>query len=117
MQAKRSRDDRVGQRVESQLNVHYGVHACDRSAKAQNISKEGLFISTNTTYPAGTQLMIQIEFPDTAFFHRVEVIWAIRVPEHMEDDLICGMGVKFIEPDASWLKFFHNWKTKRFATA
>ena len=117
MQATGTRDNRVGTRIESELTVRYGLNACERAASADNVSKEGLFISTNTTFPAGTQIMLEVEFPEASFFHRAEVIWAIRVPEHMQDDLICGMGVKFVKPDSSWLKFFQTWKASRLALA
>lgn len=117
MEAKRTKDARRGSRVRYELVVRYGVNACDRNASAENVSKDGLFIATNSTFPAGTQLMLQIEFPEASFFLRAEVIWAIRVPEHMKEDLICGMGVKFLEPDAGWLKFFNNWKVSRLAHA
>jgi len=39
-----------------------------------------------------------------------EVLWAIRVPEHMASTLICGMGVRFVDTVPDWTDFFRRWR-------
>jgi Tfp pilus assembly protein PilZ len=109
MQTTGTRENRVEKRIDLALTVRFGLHTCEQTASAENVSKEGLFINTNKTFPAGTQFRVEVDFPKASFSHRAEVIWAVRVPEQMKDDMLCGMGVKFIKPDASWPEFFETW--------
>ena len=103
---------RRGRRLASRLAVHFGTGSCDHRAHAENISETGLYINTNRVFPVGTQLLIQVEFPECAVFRRAQVVWAIRVPEHMQEDMICGMGVEFIGKDAEWQNAFRRWRSR-----
>jgi hypothetical protein len=38
------------------------------------------------------------------------VTWAIRVPEHLRETMVCGMGVGFVDPDPGWATFFEAWR-------
>jgi hypothetical protein len=64
-------------------------------------------------FKVGTRLVVRIEFPERAVCHRGEVTWAIRVPEHLRDQMVCGMGISFIDPDPQWPLFFREWVTGR----
>jgi len=98
-------------RVRSQLPVRYGYVTADRSALAQNVSEGGLYIRTNQVLPVGSQISMEIEFPERTIVHTGEVMWAIRVPEHMAATLVCGMGVRFVDTIPGWSAFFRRWKS------
>jgi len=102
---------RRGGRLPSQLRVHFGTCSCDRIALAENISETGLYINTNHVYPVGTPLLLQVEFPECSVFRRAQVVWAIRVPEHMRQEMICGMGVEFIGVDGEWQHAYRRWRS------
>lgn len=97
-------------RVRTRLRVSYGIGAIDLSGFAESVSLGGLYINTNDVFKVGTRLVLRVEFPDRAVCQRGEVTWAIRVPEHMRDKMVCGMGISFIDPDPQWREFFANWQ-------
>jgi len=100
---------RRDERVRARLPVTYGDGAIDRRSFAESISEGGLYVNTNEVFKVGTRLVVRIEFPDRAVCHRAEVTWAIRVPEHLREQMVCGMGLSFIDPDPQWPEFFHRW--------
>ena len=104
-------ETRKGPRVRSHLPVRYGYVTVDRSAVAENISEGGLYIRTNQVLPVGSQISMEIEFPERTVVHTGEVLWAIRVPEHLAETMVCGMGVRFIDTVPGWSEFFARWKS------
>jgi hypothetical protein len=102
---------RRDERVRTRLRVRYGIGAIDRESFAESISAGGLYIATNDVFKVGTRLVLRIEFPERAVCHSGEVTWAIHVPDHLQDRMVCGMGVAFIDPDPQWQEFFLRWKT------
>lgn len=73
-------------------------------------------INTNDVLEVGTRLIVRIEFPERAVRHRAEVTWAIRVPEHLRKQMVCGMGLSFIDPDPQWPEFFALWMSRAHET-
>jgi len=90
--------------------VRYGYVTIDRAAVAENVSEGGLYIRTNQVLPVGSQIAMEIEFPGRTVAQTGEVLWAIRVPEHMASTLICGMGVRFVDTVPDWTDFFRRWR-------
>jgi len=105
-----SQSTRRHQRVRTRLRILYGVGVPEFEATADSISLGGAFINTNNVLKVGSRVVIQIEFPERTVRHRGEVTWAIRVPEHQRETMICGMGIVFIDADESWTTFFENWR-------
>ena len=97
-------------RVPSQLPVRYGYVTVDRSAVAENVSEGGLYIRTNQVLAVGSQIAMEIEFPERTVVHTGEVLWAIRVPEHLAQTMVCGMGIRFVDTVPDWIEFFARWK-------
>ncbi len=104
------RHSRRHRRVRTRLWVSYGVGSIDSAGCAESLSEGGLHINTNDVLGVGTRLVLRIEFPDKAVVQNGEVTWAIRVPEHLRDEMICGMGIRFLDPDPEWLEFFRAWR-------
>ena len=104
------RRSRRHRRVHTRLWVSYGVDSIDSAGCAESLSEGGLLINTNDVLGVGTRLLLRIEFPDRAMKLLGEVTWAIRVPEHLRDEMVCGMGIRFLDPDADWLEFFDGWQ-------
>ena len=96
-------------RVRTRLRVTYGVGAVDCASHVESISEGGLYINTNEVFKVGTRLIVRIEVPERAVCHRGELTWAIRVPEHLREQMVCGMGISFIDPDPQWPEFFRKW--------
>jgi Tfp pilus assembly protein PilZ len=97
-------------RIRTRIRVSYGIGVADRSGLAESISEGGLYINTNDAYKVGTPLVLRIDFPERTVVQRGEVVWAIRVPEHLRESMVCGIGVSFVDPDPDWLAFFHRWR-------
>ena len=89
----------------------YGIETTDRTAFAESISAGGIYVNTNEVYKVGTRLILCIQFPERVVCHRAEVAWAIQVPEHLRDSMMCGMGISFSDPDPQWSEFFDAWLT------
>ena len=107
-----SKEKRKSPRIRSHLQVRYGYVTIDRSAVAENISEGGLYIRTNQVLPVGSQISMEIEFPERTVAHTGEVLWAIRVPEHMAETMVCGMGIRFIDTIPGWSELFARWKSQ-----
>ncbi len=97
-------------RVRAPLWVSYGIDSIDSAGCAESVSEGGLHINTNDVLGVGTRLLLRIEFPDRAVMQQGEVTWAIRVPDHLCDEMVCGMGIRFLDPDPDWLDFFRGWR-------
>jgi Tfp pilus assembly protein PilZ len=98
-------------RIRTRLRVAYRVGAEEHSDHAESISEGGLYVDTNEVLEVGTRLVVRIDFPDHSVSHLAEVAWAIRVPDHLRDQMVCGMGLSFIDPDPQWVEFFTRWKS------
>ncbi len=98
-------------RVRTRLWVSFGVDSIDSAGCAESVSEGGLHINTNNLLGVGTRLVLRIEFPDRAMMRHGEVTWTIRVPEHLRDDMVCGMGIRFLDQDPEWLEFFRGWRS------
>jgi len=103
-------EKRTSPRIPSRLPVRYGYVTVDRSAIAENISEGGLYIRTNQVLPVGSQISMEIEFPERTVVQTGEVLWAIRVPEHLAQAMDCGMGIRFIDTVPDWIEFFARWR-------
>jgi Tfp pilus assembly protein PilZ len=103
-------DNRGTERVPSRLTVRYGAHSPDRQDEVDNISETGLCIHTNQVYKVGTQIRLHLEFPERTIVHTGEVMWAIRVPDHLRESMVCGMGIRFVNPEPGWTAIFRRWK-------
>jgi len=102
--------ERQHPRVRTSVLVHYGTGTPDRSSYAETVSEGGIYIRTNDTLKVGTRLAVCIDFPDRQVRLRGEVVWSIRVPEHLERDMVCGMGIRFLGGDLEWPTFFRRWR-------
>ena len=101
---------RRDERVRTRLRVRYGIGAIDRTGHAQSISSGGLYIDTNDVFKIGTHVVLRVEFPERTVCHNGEVTWAIRVPDHLREQMVCGMGIAFMDPGSEWKEYFENWK-------
>jgi uncharacterized protein (TIGR02266 family) len=98
-------------RVRVRVPVRYGIESADHSGFAESISEGGLYINTNDVLKVGTRLILRIEFPDRTVSQLGEVAWAITVPEHLRDSMVCGMGVSFTHVDPGWLRQLREWQS------
>ena len=99
------------ERVTASLPVRFGVSSTDRSGIAGSVSEGGLHIRTNETFKVGARVMVRIEFPNgEEVLNRGEVVWAIRVSEHLRESLEYGMGIRFVQIDDLWPKMFRDWQ-------
>ena len=82
----------------------------EREALATDISEGGLHLVTNEVSRVGSRLQIDVELDGTTTRHECEVMWAIRVPDHLRDAMAYGMGVRFLHPPAEWSGRFRKWR-------
>ena len=98
------------ERVRTTLWVSYGVDSIDAAGCAESVSEGGLHINTNDVLGVGTRLVLRIEFPERAVLQEGEVTWAIRVPEHLRNEMVCGMGIQFVDAGPAWFSLFRRWR-------
>ena len=107
------RDDKRRQaRARRRIMVKYGLSAADKTAFTKNLSETGLFLQTNSVFPPGSTIHVQIQFPKETFSMWAQVVWAKVVPPQLAHVLECGMGVRFIDPQPDWKVYFLDWKKK-----
>jgi hypothetical protein len=97
-------------RVRSSVAVLFGTETPDREAVAETLSLGGLYIRTNDTLKVGTRIVLRMALPEREVQMHGEVVWSIRVPRHLERDLVCGMGVRFLGGEIDWPAVFRRWK-------
>jgi uncharacterized protein (TIGR02266 family) len=104
------RNERRAARLQAELRVRYGDSALDHVGRVGNISENGLYIATNRVLGVGTRIRLALELPDEEVLHTAEVVWAIQVPDRLTEVLVHGMGVRFVDPDPTWLERFRRFK-------
>jgi uncharacterized protein (TIGR02266 family) len=79
------------------------------SGLTMNMSDGGLFVATHNIVPVGTELVLNMVLP----FEGEPIVLLSKVrwtrPYSAQDDVPPGLGLQFVEPDASALA-----KVKRF---
>ena len=103
-------DKRVTDRAKRRLMCRYGVDKADKTGFTMNLSETGVFVKTNSVFPPGTTLHVELAFPDRSFSMWGRVVWAKKVPPQLAHILECGMGICFIDPTPEWLEFFEGWR-------
>jgi Tfp pilus assembly protein PilZ len=103
-------DKQAHPRKRARIMVRFGVNGLERGAYTTNISLSGAFLRTNRVYRPGTTLQVEFDFPAQKFSHWAQVVWAKKVPAQLAHTLLCGMGVRFINPGAEWESVFEEWK-------
>jgi hypothetical protein len=93
--------------------VRYGLGRPDKTAFTTNISKTGAFLRTNQVLKPGTTIQVEFVFPDQPFSLWAQVMWSKKVPAQMAHILLCGMGVRFINPGPEWEVFFAAWESSK----
>lgn len=98
-------------RTRGRIRVRYGLDALDRTAFTMNVSETGAFIRTNNVYPPGRTIKLEVNLDQKAIEFHARVVWAKKVPPELAHLLPCGMGVRFIDPPASWMEMYEAWST------
>jgi len=64
--------------------------------KTKNISKDGLFITTNKTYPPGTllKLTLRLYYPDEPVHLTAKVVWVAK--KRLHPNVYPGMGLHIV---------------------
>jgi hypothetical protein len=101
---------RAHERVYRQVPVRFDAGDGERTAFANDISEGGLHLVTNEVTRVGARLRIEVELDEESTQHECEVMWAIRVPEHLTESMVYGMGLRFLHPPAGWSLRFRRWK-------
>lgn len=89
---------RSQKRFAKRLSVRFGLNGLDRVGFTDDLTPVSLFIKTNTVYPPGTSLWIQVILPDKKTVDMIgKVMWAKKVPPSLMYCIKkCGMGVRLI---------------------
>lgn len=101
-------DQRGRPRVPLELPVRFGREVPQLEGFGQNLSETGIFVRTNEPYRVGERVVLEIEFPKATRTLHGNVMWAIRVGEHEANQMVCGMGIQFVDTDVTWLAFVRN---------
>ena len=87
-------------RIKVRFLVEYRGEKIWQNARADNLSKGGLFIITDKTEPKGTEIEVIFDFGKgdrRTFQARGEVAWSREEPKTLEDGSVlpAGMGIEF----------------------
>jgi len=96
-------------RARGRIRVRYGLDGPERTAFTLNVSETGAFIGTNSVYPPGRTIKVELNVEDESVECYAKVIWAKKVPPQLAHLLPCGMGVRFIDPPAEWPSIYEAW--------
>ena len=100
-------------RTRGRLKVRYGPNALERTCFTNNVSLSGAFLRTNNVFRPGTTIQVEFEFPDRKMTLWAQVVWAKKVPPQMAHVILCGMGVRFINPGQEWAEVFGVWQAQK----
>jgi hypothetical protein len=103
-------ESRIAKRSPKRLQVRFGVEKANKVGFTRNVSKTGLFIQTNLPMPPGTILKIEVAFPTRTFALRGLVVWAKKVPARLSHLLVCGMGIRLVQPPPEFNAFYEEWQ-------
>jgi Tfp pilus assembly protein PilZ len=92
--------------------VRFGDDKLNKTGFTANVSEGGLFIRTNSVYPPGATIQVEIDFPERTWRLWARVAWAKKVPARLAHVLSCGMGVSFLDPPDAWYDFYTAWRGK-----
>lgn len=100
-------EKRAKNRIARRLFIRFGPDNALNIGFTGDISLTGIFIKTNTIFPPGSVLKMEVELPDSKILHlKGTVMWAKRVPptlvRHIKKS---GMGVKVLQPSEEYVKF------------
>lgn len=96
-------------RARGRIRVRFGLDTLDRTAFTTNVSETGAFVGTNSVFPPGRTIKVEFNIDDESVEFYARVIWAKKVPPQLAHLLPCGMGVRFIDPPASWTPLYEAW--------
>jgi hypothetical protein len=100
-------------RTRGRIRVRYGLNALERMCYTNNVSLSGAFLRTNNVFKPGTTLQVEFEFPERSMALWAQVVWAKKVPPEMAHVILCGMGVRFINPGPEWAEAFGAWQSSK----
>ncbi len=86
---------RSQKRIPKRLPVRFGQNGLDRVGFTDDLTSISLFIKSNTVFPPGTSLWIQVTLPDKKTVDMIGmVVWAKKVPSNLIHCVKkCGMGI------------------------
>ena len=100
-------------RTRGRIRVRFGLEKPERTAFTMNVSLTGAFIRTNQVFPPGKTIKVEFAFSDRTLTVYAKVVWAKKVPAQMAHLLLCGMGVRFVNPGPDWIEVFEGWETDK----
>ena len=103
-------EKRNNHRIPKRLFVKFGIEQTNAIGFTGDISRNGLFIKTNTVYPPDTQLLIQLVLPDDREIDMAgRVMWAKRVnPSMIRHVKKNGMGVQLDRVPEDYSRFLKS---------
>lgn len=98
---------RVFKRVPFRVPVKFGINGnCSSSGLAIDLSDTGMYIKTNTVYPPGTTLDIEVIHDEKKFYAIGTIVWAKKVPPNlMYSNIKAGIGILFKNLDNEFKSF------------
>jgi len=100
-------------RTRGRIRVRFGVDKLERTAFTMNVSQTGAFLRTNQVLAPGKTIKVEFAFSDRTLTVYAKVVWAKQVPAQLAHVLMCGMGVRFINPGPEWVAAFGGWESDK----
>lgn len=104
---KRTRESHP--RSRGRIRVRFGLDGLDRTAFTVNVSETGAFLGTNSVFPPGRTIRVELHVDEESVECFARVIWAKKVPPQLAHLLPCGMGIRFIDPPPGWASLYDAW--------
>jgi hypothetical protein len=100
-------------RTRGRIRVRFGLGKLDRTAFTMNMSLTGAFIRTNHVFGPGQTIQVEFCFSEHSPVLHAKIVWAKKVPPQLAHLLLCGMGVRFIDPGPDWVEAFEGWESSK----
>jgi len=95
---------RQHKRYKKRIEIEVKAEGQERKMFSSDISESGLFIRTNKGFPPGTALDLKLYLPDESIAYAKG--WVKRTVKTQVSAFKNGMGVKLLEADENFKRFF-----------
>ena len=91
------------------LIVKYGLKKLSFIGFTVDVSKTGIYLKTNLSFPGDTELLLKISLPNRKSVElKGKVTWVKKLPPEENQVKLIGMGIKFFHNNTVYLDFIKN---------
>lgn len=107
-------DKRFLKRFPIKLFIKYGKEHPSYLGFSVDISKTGIYLKSNVTFPNDTDLILKVTLSDGKIIDmKGRVVWQKKLPPEGNSSDIIGMGIKITQTDPAYLNLIKEESQKK----